>query len=111
MVEEVDDNKAMVNNLVLDSAMVKVSNSSRRTRGSRAEGMAIFKILTSENIRMLVLEVNKSLYSLRDEVKFWSCKINTNEMRNVNRRREILSAKYKGFKDELIRLKIRADFK
>ena len=61
MVEEVDDNKAMVNNLVLDSAMVKVSNSRRRTRGSRAEDMAIFKILTSENIRMLVLGVNKSL--------------------------------------------------
>ena len=91
MVEEVDDNKAMVNNLVLDSAMVKASNSRRRT-----EGMAIFKILTSENIRMLVLEVNKSLYSLPGEVKFWSCKINTNEMRKVNRRREILSAKNSG---------------
>ena len=60
MVEEVDDNKAMVNNLVLDSAMVKVSNSRRRS-GSGAEGMAIFKILTSENIRMFVLGVNKSL--------------------------------------------------
>ena len=109
MVEEVDDNKAMVNNLVLDSAMVKVSNSRRRTRGSRAEGMAIFKILTSENIRMLVLEVNKSLYSLPGEVKFWSCKINTNEMRKVNRRREILSANCEGFKDELIRLEVRAE--
>ena len=61
MVEEVDDKKAMVNNLVLDSAMVKVSNSRRRTSGSGAEGMAIFKILTSGNIRMLVLGVNKSL--------------------------------------------------
>ena len=104
MVEEVDDNKAMVNNLVLDSAMVKVSNSRRRTSWSGAEGMAIFKILTSENIRMLVLEVNKSLYSLRGEMKFWSCKINTNEMRKVNRRREILSANCEGFNDELIRL-------
>ena len=109
MVEEVDDNKAMVNNLVLDSAMVKVSNSRRRTSGSGAEDITIFKILTSENIRMLVLEVNKSLYSLPGEVKFWSCKINTNEMRNVNRRGEILSAKYKGFKDELIRHEIRAE--
>ena len=61
MVEKVDDNKAMVNNLVLDSAMVKVSNSRRRTSGSGSEGIAIFKILTSENIRMFVLGVNKSL--------------------------------------------------
>ena len=61
MVEEVDDNKAMVNNLMLDSAMVKVSNSRRRTSASGAEGMAIFKILTSENIIMFVLGVKKSL--------------------------------------------------
>ena len=61
MVEEVDDKKAMVNNLVLDSAMVKVSNSRRRTSGSGAEGMAIFKILTSENIRMLVLGVKNTI--------------------------------------------------
>ena len=77
MVEGVDDNKVMVNNLALDSAMVKVSNSRRRTGGSGAEDMAIFKILTSENIRMLVLGVNKSLYSLPGEVKFWSCKKKT----------------------------------
>ena len=61
VVEEVDDKKAMVNNLVLDSAMVKVSNSRKRTSGSGAEGMAIFKILTSENIRMLVLGVKNTI--------------------------------------------------